>query len=218
MIKVRDLTVVFGRTIALDGITVAIGAGITGLFGPNGSGKSTLLRVLAGLQRPTAGAVTIDGAVARDEAVRRRIGYAGHDPGLYQHLTVRENLVLFGRLYGVEDTRIDTLLAAFDLGGHAGARAGDLSAGLKQRAAAARALVHDPDVLLLDEPYANLDDEAAAAVSQALLDWRREGKCALVATHGAKKVKAFADAGIILRGGRVQVAGTYRRPRKAAAT
>ena len=211
MISVASLTVAFGRTVALDGIDLEVEAGLTGLFGPNGSGKSTLLRVIAGLQRPTAGSVAIDGRplTLREEPLRRRIGYAGHAAGLYPHLTVAENLELFSLLYGAPAARVGDALEAIGLSGRATTYAGDLSAGLMRRASVARALVHDPDVLLLDEPYANVDDDAAEMVSAAVQEWHSPGKVALIATHGAKKVKAFADGGIILREGRVVVAGRY---------
>lgn len=215
MISAASLTVAFGRTIALDGVDLDVAAGITGLFGPNGSGKSTLLRVIAGLQRPTSGSVAVEGQPPslRDESFRRRIGYSGHAAGLYSRLTVAENLELFAGLYGAPAARVDDALAAVGLSGRASTYAGDLSAGLKRRASVARAIVHDPDVLLLDEPYANLDDDASEMLSTAVKEWCAPGKVALIATHGAKKVKAYADGGIILRDGRVVVAGRYG-PRK----
>jgi heme ABC exporter ATP-binding subunit CcmA len=219
VIVVSSLTVAFGRTIALDGIDVEVPAGITGLFGPNGSGKSTLLRVIAGLQRPTSGTVEIDGlpVSSRDELLRGRIGYSGHAPGLYPHLTMSENLELFARLYGAPTARVEASLEAVGLTARAATYAGDLSAGLKRRASVARALVHDPDLLLLDEPYANVDDDAAEMISAAVREWCTAGKVSLIATHGAKKVKAFAGGGIILRDGRVVVAGRYGAPRRPAA-
>ena len=202
MITAQGLRVAFGRTIALDGINLELADGIVGLFGPNASGKTTLLRVLAGLLPPTAGTVAIDGAAIdlRDETLRRRLGYAGHAPGLYGSLTVRENLELFATLYGAE-ARTDEVLAGMALNDVAGTRVGILSAGMTRRVSLARALVHDPDVLLLDEPYANLDDEAAEMVSGVIKAWHRPGKVAVIATHGAKRVRAFADAGIVLRRG-----------------
>jgi len=217
VIAVESLTVAFGRTIALDAIDLEISAGITGVFGPNGSGKSTLLRAVAGLLRPSAGTVMIDGRSfsLRDESFRRRIGYAGHEAGLYPHLTVAENLKLFADLYGAPGARVGELLAGVGLSDRAATYARDLSAGLKRRAAVARALVHDPDVLLLDEPYANLDDDASEMISAAVRSWCTAGRAALIATHGAKRVKAYAGGGIILRDGRVVVAGTYGAPGRA---
>ena len=205
MIKLDGVTATYGRTLALDDVTLEIGAGITGLFGPNGSGKSTLLRVVAGLLRPTRGSVGYAGGTVAlsSESYRGKVGYAGHEPGLYPHLTVAENLRLFGLMHGTAETRVQEVIGAMGLKGYAHSRAKDLSAGLRRRAGVARALVHDPAILLLDEPYANLDDEAAGALSETLLQWRSDNKVCLVATHGAKRVKSFADAGIIIQRGRV---------------
>lgn len=210
VVRLENVGVNFGRTAALSGLTIDVGAGITGLFGPNASGKTTLLRVLAGLLRPTTGAVTLFGRplTTRDEALRARIGYAGHRSGLYNRLTVMENLELFERLYGTEG-RASLVLEQLGLQERAATTVADLSAGYKRRAAVARALLHDPDLLLLDEPYANLDDEASEYVSAAIISWRGPGKYALIATHGAKKVKRYADGGLILQRGRMIRQGTY---------
>src|SRR5919106_5226182 len=213
VISIRGLRIVYGRTVALDSINVELSPGITGLFGQNASGKTTLLRVLAGLLAPTDGTVLIEGRPvdAGDESLRRRIGYVGHDSGLYGRLDVRENLKLFAHLYGVPSERASRFLEALGLEERASVPVRELSAGYKRRASVARALLHEPDILLLDEPYANLDDEAAALVSSTVRKWRSAERAAVIATHGAKTVKAFADAGVILKRGRVVVAGSYRR-------
>jgi heme ABC exporter ATP-binding subunit CcmA len=220
MITIRGLRVVFGRTVALDSIDVDLAPGVTGLFGQNASGKSTLLRVLAGLLTPDAGSVAIQGRAidARDEDSLRRIGYVGHESGLYGRLTVRENLELFARLYGTDSERVGLLLDALGLNEREAVSVRELSAGFKRRASVARALMHEPELLLLDEPYANLDDDAAALVSSAVQEWRGAERIAVIATHGAKIVKAFADGGVILKRGRVVVAGSYRRGDRAEAT
>jgi heme exporter protein A len=213
LIELRGLRVVFGQTVALHGLDLTIGPGITGLFGPNAAGKSTLLRVVAGLLRPSGGTVTIGGVPVSpsDEALRARIGYSGHDSGLYRRLTVRENLELFAGLYGAGPSRVHAVLEQIGMTDRAATQVGRLSAGLMRRASVARALLHEPDVLLLDEPYANLDEEAAAMVSNAVVEWRAPGRAAIVATHGAKRVKAFADGGVIVQRGRV-VSHRVRRP------
>ncbi len=205
MIGLGKLTVIYGRTLALDDISLDVRPGVTGLFGPNGAGKSTLLRVLAGLIRPTRGIVSLDGQPVdlTDEAFRGRIGYAGHESGLYPELTVQENLELFRGLYGAPARRVDEVIASIGLEERRAVRVRELSAGLKRRAAVARALLHDPDLLLLDEPYANLDDESSGRVSEAIKGWSASGRYALIATHGAKRVKGFADAGIIIQRGRI---------------
>ena len=210
MIVVENLSIVFGRTLALDEVDVEIGPGITGVFGPNGSGKSTLLKAIAGLLAPTTGRISIDGSNGKpDEELRRRIGYAGHGSGLYGRLTLRENLELFASLYGTPSDRAAHLIEALELVEFSARPVSGLSAGSKRRAAVARALVHDPDLLLLDEPYANVDDDASGAISRVVEAWKRDGKTALVATHGAKKVKAYADGGLILQRGRLIRAGRY---------
>lgn len=203
MISIQGLSVAFGRTLALHDVDLLLEPGINGLFGPNGSGKTTLLRVLSGLLRPTEGRVLLEGrpVSASDEGFRRRVGYAGHDTGLYRHLTVGENLNLFARLYGASPRRADDLLERLDIIDRIDVRAADLSAGQKRRAAVARALLHEPALLLLDEPYANLDDDAAGRVSDTVKSWRAEGRCAVIATHGAKRLKPFVDATVVLRRG-----------------
>ena len=205
MIRLADLRVAFGRTVALGGLSTEIHDGVTGVFGPNASGKSTLLRVVAGLLRPTSGEVTIGSTrlPTSDEGLRRRIGYAGHQSGLYGHLTVEENLALFARLYGVSGDRARAVLSALDVVDRSGIPVRDLSAGLRRRVAIARALLHEPELLLLDEPYANLDDDAADLVTDAVRQWRRPGRTALIATHGAKRLKPYADARLVLRRGRI---------------
>lgn len=215
MIDVQSVSVVFGRTRALDGINLKINEGVTGLFGPNASGKSTLLRALAGLLRPTAGRVTFrDRAISlADEDFRRRVGYVGHEAGLYGRLTVQENLDLFARLHGVPPGRTSEIARRLGIDERAETPVESLSAGLKRRAAVARALIHDPELLLLDEPYANLDDDASELISSAVKDWRSAGRVAVIATHGAKRVRAFADAGIVLQRGRVVSSRTsFRDP------
>lgn len=211
MISVHSLRVAFRRTIALDELDLELGPGVTGLFGQNGSGKTTLLRVIAGLLRPTSGAVSLDGVAPAQapEETRRKIGYAGHRSGLYGRLTIVENLRLFARLYDVDGSRVDDVITLLGLGGRADVRVADLSSGWKRRASVARAILHEPRFLLLDEPYANLDDDASALVSRAVSAWNDPERCAIVATHGAKRVKPYAVAGVILGNGKVVREGSY---------
>lgn len=210
-VEIRDLRLAYGRTLALDDVHLQLGGGVAGLFGPNGSGKSTLLRVLAGLLRPTSGEVLAFGSPVsmKNEGLRGRIGYAGHRAGLYGRLTLMENLQMFARLHGAEPGRAQVVVEQLGLGDRRDTAVAALSAGYRRRVAVARALLHEPDLLLLDEPYANLDDEAASLVSDAVIAWRRPDRVAIVATHGAKKVKAFADSGLILQRGRLIKQGTY---------
>ncbi|MEA2452611.1 MAG: type transport system ATP-binding protein, partial [Actinomycetota bacterium] len=187
MIELRGVRAIYGRTIALDQVDLEIGEGITGLFGPNGSGKSTLLRIIAGLQRPARGEVRFDGRPRHpaDENLRRRIGYAGHDVGLYGRLSIEENLRLFAALWGAPDDHVTHVIETIGLADRAASRVDELSAGLKRRAGVARALACAPEILLLDEPFATLDDEAADLVTSAIQTWHSPGRTAVIATHGA---------------------------------
>ena len=212
MISVQGLTVRFGRTVALYGLDVDFAPGVVGIFGPNGSGKSTLLRTIAGLIKPIAGAVTFNGQPVRaaDETWRASVGFAGHHPGLYEQLTVRENLELFAHLHGASKEAVSTTLEEVGLAERAEQRVSNLSAGLQRRVGVARAMVHEPKVLLLDEPYANLDDEAADRLSAMIRRWSDGDRLALVATHGARRLKAFADFGLVLRQGAIATFRPYK--------
>jgi len=199
VIAVRKLSRRYGSTRALSGIDLDIPAGETlVVFGHNGSGKTTLLKVMAGLLRPTSGEVLIDGAPPR--AARGRLGYLGHDPYLYPHLSVGENLAFFARLYDVGPDRAETALAGVELARKNGALVHTLSYGEVRRAAVARAILHDPDVLLVDEPFSGLDETSAAALPGIL---RREGRTLVVATHDVDRGKAIADRIVILERGRL---------------
>ena len=213
MITIEHLSVFFGRTVALDDIELQLDDGVVGIFGPNGSGKSTLIRAAAGLLRPSRGTIRLDGqeVAAADEEFRGRVGYAGHETGLYPRLTLEENLHLFATLYGLGEKRVEETLRAVGLVDRAAARVDELSAGMKRRAAVARALLHEPQLLLLDEPYANVDDEGCDHITSAIECWKAPGRTAMIATHGAKRLKRYADGGVILKRGRLVVAGSYHR-------
>ncbi|HMC05215.1 MAG TPA: ABC transporter ATP-binding protein, partial [Actinomycetota bacterium] len=171
MIELRRLTRRFGSARALSGIDLRIPTGETVVvFGPNGSGKTTLIKLIAGLLRPTSGEVLIDGRPPR--ACRGRLGFLGHDLYLYPHLSVMENLVLFARLYDVGPAEAASALEAVGMAVKKDALVHTLSRGEGQRVALARAVLHDPDLLLVDEPFSGLD-EASAAALPALL--KREG-------------------------------------------
>jgi heme ABC exporter ATP-binding subunit CcmA len=211
MIEIEGVTVAFSRTLALESVDAEIAPGVTGLFGPNGSGKSTLLRAIAGLVEPMRGRIVVDGREMNraDPSLRGLLGYAGHSSGLYARLTVAENLKLFARLYGVPPQAVEDALQRLDLGTLSATAAGALSAGQKRRASVARALLHGPQILLLDEPYANVDDEGAETISDAIRSWVTDGRIAVIATHGAKRVRAFAEHGLVLQRGRLARATEY---------
>jgi ABC-2 type transport system ATP-binding protein len=171
---------------------------IVALLGPNGAGKTTTMRMLAGLIGPTRGTVTIDGielSRSTGSDLRQRIGFLTEAPGLWDRLTVRENLTVYADLYGLSPAvrTIDPILDTFDLTKHAGVRAAELSKGMRQKVALGRALVHQPDVLLLDEPTSGLDPEVTRSVRD-LLDERRSKGCAiLLSTHNLHEAERQAD-------------------------
>jgi heme exporter protein A len=199
----------YGDRTALSGVTVSVPAGATlAVFGSNGAGKTTLLRVLAGLLRPHAGAASVLGSKLPDEAwkVRGKVGYLGHEPLLYRDLTVRENLLFHARLHRVEPARVDEAIAAVGLSGRARDPLRELSRGMVQRAAVARAVLHEPPVLLLDEPRANLDP-AAVEVLEPLIG-RASGRTRVLVSHDVEGALAEADMALGLKGGLQVFAGT----------
>lgn len=187
MIRVDRVDKRYGAKRVLREISFAVGAGETLLVtGPNGSGKTTLLRILAGLQAPTRGTVEID-------LDRSRLGYLGHEPMLYRELTALENLDLFGRLYRVPDraARIDALLERLGLREARSQRMSSYSRGMTQRLALCRVLLHDPSLLVLDEPHTALDAEGAALLDGVLAELART--CTLVvATHEPDRIEPIA--------------------------
>jgi heme exporter protein A len=163
-LELEDLTRRYGEREALAGVSLTLGAGQTlVVLGPNGAGKTTLLRVLATLLRPHAGAARVLGSElpAAAWAVRGRIGLLGHEPLLYRELSARENLSFHARLHGVARERVEELLGAVGMLARAREPLRTLSRGMTQRVAIARAVLHDPELLLLDEPRANLDPAGA---------------------------------------------------------
>ena len=195
-----------GGRVVLRDLTLAVPAGATlAVLGANGAGKSTLLRVLAGLLRPHAGTVRVLGRELPREgaAVRGRVGLLGHEPLLYRDLTVRQNLRYHARLHAVPERRVEAVLDAVDLVARADDPVAELSRGLVQRAAAARAVLHDPALLLLDEPYANLDPAAAARLAPLLGGPRTR----VLTSHDPASALREADIVLGLRGGRAALLG-----------
>lgn len=177
-----------GAVVAVDRIDVTLGAGeFLTIFGPNGAGKTTLLRMLSGNLRPTRGEVSVAGARLDFGEVEwhRRIGVLSHQGFLYGHLTAKENLTFYGRLFGLRDLgpRIEGRLAQVGLEERAGTQVRHLSHGMRQRLALARALLHDPDVVLLDEPYTGLDPHGAAVLRTVLAALKDMEKTVVMVTH-----------------------------------
>jgi heme exporter protein A len=202
-ISLHGLARDYGERRALAGVELELGAGSTlAVLGPNGSGKTTLLRILAGLLRPSAGEVSVLGCPLPGETwrLRGRVGFLGHDPLLYRDLTGRENLRLAARLYGLErepaDERIEELLRAVGMERRGDDRVAELSAGMAQRVAVCRAVLHEPELLLLDEPDSHLDPAARESV-RALLG-SGDGRTRVIVSHERERVLAEADVALEL--------------------
>jgi ABC-type multidrug transport system ATPase subunit len=203
-VSARGLARRYGPVVALHPLDLDVAPGrVLAVLGANGAGKSTLLRLLAGLARPSAGVVTIGEGGGERRARRARVGVVAHQTLLYPALTARENLVFAGRLFRVADprARADELLARLELEAVAERRASTFSRGTAQRVAIARALVHDPPVLLLDEPFTGLDARAAERV-EALLRGLAGRSTLVLASHDLPRAARLADQGLLIEAGR----------------
>ena len=206
----------FGFRRVLDGITLEVPSGtFFTLLGPNGAGKTTLIRILATVARPSAGSVEIAGMSARGPerpSVRARIGLISHRPLLYDHLTALENLLFFAGLYGVPSAkdRAEALLSELLLWERRDDPAGTFSRGMQQRLAIARALVHDPEILFLDEPFTGLDPAAARLFSSLLDKLKDRKRTAVMVTHDIGEGLRLGDRWGILSGGALADAGPCR--------
>jgi heme exporter protein A len=202
-LQVEGLSRHYGEREALSGVSAELEEGRTlVVFGPNGAGKTTLLRVLASLLRPHAGVVRVLGSSLPSEAwaVRGRVGLLGHEPLLYRELTAQENLRFHARLHSVKDARVEEVLDAVAMSGRRAEPLRNLSRGMVQRVAVARAVLHDPPLLLLDEPYANLDPAAVELV--APLIGAASGRTRVICSHDPAGGLAEADVVLGLREGR----------------
>ena len=207
-IAVSDVGRHYGRRKALSQITFDCRAGeIVGLLGPNGAGKSTLLSILATLLAPSTGRVTYGDhtAASAGAALRARLGLLGHDLYLYAELSARENLLFFARLYGLANPRAqaDRALAHANLMDRADDAVIGFSRGMRQRLALERALVHDPRLLLLDEPFTGLDQQSSAALVGRLRGLQASGCLIVLATHDLEVAEPLVSKAIFLRNGRV---------------
>lgn len=204
VIEAEQLRKTFAWTPVLSGVSCRIGQGeIVGIFGHNGAGKTTLLRLFATLLRPSAGTLKLFHHDPQDVQVRRRVGFLGHDSFLYPDLTPVENLTFYGRAYGLPQlaTRIDAALERVGLQEwrHLPVRA--FSRGMEQRLGLARALFHDPDLLLLDEPDTGLDPQGTALLRMILAQARSRGKTVVFTTHDLAFGLAVCTRALILHGG-----------------
>jgi heme exporter protein A len=202
MIELEGVERRFGERLALSDVSVRVGAAQTlVVFGPNGAGKTTLLRILAGLLRPHGGTASVLGASLPQEAwkLRGKVGYVAHEPVLYRDLTPRENLRFHARLHQVAETRIDAALDAVGMTDRADDQLAELSRGMVQRIAVARAVLHDPPLLLLDEPWAGLDPAAVELLAPVI--GRDSGKTRVVVTHDVAGGLDEADVVLGLKAG-----------------
>ncbi len=205
MITTRELSRRFGGRTAVSDVTLSLDAGdCLALFGPNGAGKTTLLRMLAGLLRPTEGSGSVAGiALPGGAELRGAIGYISHASMLYGALTARENVELAAKLFGVPDARAQSLraLERMELSARAETPVRLLSRGMQQRVSIARATVHDPRVVLLDEPFTGLDDSGSAALAAHLASLRASGRTMVLVTHQIAEGLSLATHAAIMRDG-----------------
>jgi ABC-2 type transport system ATP-binding protein len=202
----------FGEAWAIRGVDLEVRRGeVLGLLGPNGAGKTTTVRMLTALIEPSEGTATVDGFDIRSapEAVRSRVGILTETPGLYEKLSAAANLDFFGRLYGLDAAtraeRIERYLRLFSLWERRDDSAGTFSKGMKQKLAIARALLHEPAVVFLDEPTAALDPEAAYIVREAIESLRRSGRTIVLATHNLDEANRLCDRVAFVRGALLRV-------------
>ncbi|RUL74877.1 ATP-binding cassette domain-containing protein [Dyella choica] len=210
MIEVRDLHKHFAEVKAVDGVSFTARDGeITGLLGPNGAGKTTTLRMLYTLMQPDQGQVLVDGIdVAKDAlAVRRKLGVLPDARGLYKRLTARENIDYFARLQGMDESlirlRCKQLITALDMADIADRRTEGYSQGQRVKTAIARALVHDPRNVILDEPTNGLDVMATRSMRRFMRQLKEEGRCVLFSSHIMQEVAALCDRIVVIAHGRV---------------
>ena len=210
MISVNDLHKSFGEVKAIDGVSFEAQNGrITGLLGPNGAGKSTTLRILYTVLKPDSGSATIDGidVVADSLEARCRIGSLPHGSGLYPHLTARENIAYYAKLYRMSadaiDERVEQVVTQLDISAFADRRTKGFSHGQRTKVALARALVHEPRNIILDEPSNGLDVMATRSLRDLIRQLKSAGKCVLFSSHVMQEVAALCDEIVIIADGQV---------------
>ncbi|MBM4464002.1 MAG: ATP-binding cassette domain-containing protein [Chloroflexi bacterium] len=215
MIEVQNLVKHFGPIRAVDGVSLVCQDGeVFGLLGPNGAGKTTTLRMLATMLQPVAGTARVDGhdVLRESTEVRQAVGVLPETVGLYGRLTAREQLRYFGRLYGLADAalerRIEELLTMLEMADYADRRCEGFSKGMRQKVALARALIHDPRTMILDEPTAGLDVMSARSVRDFIDRFRQEGRCVLLSTHVMSEAERLCDRIAIIHKGKILVQGT----------
>jgi heme ABC exporter ATP-binding subunit CcmA len=209
-LEVAGVSKFFGDFPALRNVSFRVApASVVALLGRNGAGKTTLLRILAGLTKPTEGRVRLRGADAREASTRRRIGVLGHGISVYDELSAHENLAVFARLYGLDQParRADAMLERVGLSAVRDGLVREFSRGMRQRLAIGRAFLHDPELLLLDEPFTSLDDRAIALLQTLLAEARQRGRTVVMSTHQIREAMELATHVTFLERGRVAFDG-----------
>ncbi|MDJ1420846.1 MAG: heme ABC exporter ATP-binding protein CcmA [Candidatus Methanoperedens sp.] len=208
--SVEKLSKAFGTNIVLRNIDLSIEQGqFLTIFGPNGAGKTTLIKIISTLVSPTSGRVMIDGIDIKEKPIeiRKKIGVISHETYLYHELTAAENLRFFGRMYGIEnndiEAKIDDLLKQVGLSYRKNDRVRTFSRGMKQRLSIARALIHDPPILLLDEPYTGLDQHASATFDRILDSMNAHDKTRVLISHDIERGISMCDRAVILTNGNI---------------
>jgi sodium transport system ATP-binding protein len=221
LIQCDSLTKKFGAFTAVDQVTFDVGNGeVFGLLGPNGAGKTTTMRLLSTLLKPTSGTATVAGydLLREPRKVRASIGVLPEDTGLYDRLTPREHLLYYGRLHRMPDDMLrkrgDELLDIMELRDRADTKVGDFSKGMKQKVALLRAFIHDPPVLLLDEPTAGLDVMSARSIQGFVERFRKEGKAIMISTHNMTEAQKLCDRVAIIDHARIVAVGTVAELQK----
>lgn len=211
MINIIDISKKFNTTDALSGVSFDVHEGeILGLLGENGAGKSTLLRIISTMLHPTSGTVVVNGydIIKNPKEVRKTVGILfGSEVGLYERLTARENIEYFAQLNGMtkndSDKRINYLIERFSFADYADKQVGTFSKGMKQKVAIARSIVHDPSVMLFDEPESGLDFKAAKIVFDFMETCKSEGKSIIFSSHSMESIKNYSDDMVVLHKGKV---------------
>jgi ABC-2 type transport system ATP-binding protein len=207
----------FGNVVAVNDVAMTVGPGVTGLLGPNGAGKSTLINMMAGFLAPSTGSVTLDGAVIwRNEQVYRQIGIVPEREAMYDFLTAREFVVANAELHGLPDpgAAAQRALATVELRHAQDRRIGTYSKGMRQRAKMASALVHDPSVLLLDEPFNGMDPRQRLHLMELLRRMGAEGRTVLFSSHILEEVEQLAHHIEVVVAGRHAASGDFRKIRR----
>jgi heme ABC exporter ATP-binding subunit CcmA len=211
IIEIIDLSKKFGKHVALNGVTLSVDSGESfAILGPNGAGKTTLVRTLSTLLNPTSGTVKIAGHDASEEPekIKRQIGVVSHNPFLYDELTAHENLAFYADLYGVGRDNIEALIEKVGLHERKDSLVGEFSRGMKQRLSIARALLHEPKILILDEPGAGLDIQSKRTFYGTIKELNKKGTTILLTTHYLEEVEELCGKAAILEQGEVKASGT----------